>query len=89
VKVFHQHCHQVQIGDKCFYVVKEEDIEDEGNGASSTLGNQGERKILLKFNTRKVDETLVVYYLSTHVKVSQLVNKMCSQQACSKLVNKL
>ena len=27
--------------------------------------------------------------LSTHVKISQLVNKMCSQQACSKLVNKL
>jgi hypothetical protein len=25
----------------------------------------------------------------THVKISQLVNKMCSQQACSKLVNKL
>jgi hypothetical protein len=25
----------------------------------------------------------------THVKLSQLVNKMCSQQACSKLVNKL
>jgi hypothetical protein len=89
VKVFHQHCHQVQIGDKCFYVVKEEDIEDEGNGASSTLGNQGERKILLKFNTRKVGETLVVYYLSRHVKISQLVNKMRSQQVCSKLGNKL
>jgi hypothetical protein len=26
---------------------------------------------------------------STHVKISQLVNKMCSQQTCSKLVNKL
>ena len=26
---------------------------------------------------------------STHVKIAQLVNKMCSQQACSKLVNKL
>jgi hypothetical protein len=25
----------------------------------------------------------------THVKISQLVNKMCSQQACSKLVNKV
>jgi hypothetical protein len=25
----------------------------------------------------------------THVKISQLVNKMCSQQACSNLVNKL
>jgi hypothetical protein len=24
---------------------------------------------------------------TTHVKISQLVNKMCSQQACSKLVN--
>jgi hypothetical protein len=24
----------------------------------------------------------------THVKISQLVNKMCSQQACSMLVNK-
>jgi hypothetical protein len=27
--------------------------------------------------------------LRTHVKISQLVNKMCSQQACSKLFNKL
>jgi hypothetical protein len=26
---------------------------------------------------------------SPHVKISQLVNKMCSQQACSKVVNKL
>jgi hypothetical protein len=26
---------------------------------------------------------------TTHVKISQLVNKMCSQQACSKLVNNL
>ena len=26
---------------------------------------------------------------TTHVKISQLVNKMCSQQACSKLINKL
>jgi hypothetical protein len=26
---------------------------------------------------------------STHVKISQLVNKMCSQQTCSKLVNNL
>ena len=26
---------------------------------------------------------------STHVKISQLVNKMCSQQTCSKPVNKL
>jgi hypothetical protein len=26
---------------------------------------------------------------TTHVKISQLVNKMSSQQACSKLVNKL
>ena len=25
---------------------------------------------------------------STHVKISQLVNKICSQQTCSKLVNK-
>ena len=25
----------------------------------------------------------------THINISQLVNKMCSQQACSKLVNKL
>ena len=25
----------------------------------------------------------------THVKISQLVNKMCSQQGCSKLGNKL
>ena len=25
----------------------------------------------------------------SHVKISQLVDKMCSQQACSKLVNKL
>ena len=25
----------------------------------------------------------------THVKISQLVDKMCSQQACNKLVNKL
>ena len=38
VKVFHQHCHQVQIADKCFYVVKEEDIEDEENDASSKHG---------------------------------------------------
>ena len=29
------------------------------------------------------------YNFTTHVKISQLVNKMCSQQACSKLVNKL
>ena len=29
------------------------------------------------------------YACSTHVKISQLVNKMCSQQACSKLANKL
>ena len=28
-------------------------------------------------------------FASTHVKISQLVNKMCSQQACSKLVNRL
>jgi hypothetical protein len=26
---------------------------------------------------------------ATQVKISQLVNKMCSQQACSKLANKL
>ena len=26
---------------------------------------------------------------STHVKISHLVNKLCSQQACNKLVNKL
>ena len=26
---------------------------------------------------------------TTHAKISQLVNKTCSQQACSKLVNKL
>ena len=26
---------------------------------------------------------------TTHVEISLLVNKMCSQQACSKLVNKL
>jgi hypothetical protein len=30
-----------------------------------------------------------LFYSSTHVKISQVVNKMCSQQACSKLVNKL
>ena len=37
------------------------------------------------------DETLPVKKMlrSTHVKISQLVNKMCSQQTCSKLVNKL
>jgi hypothetical protein len=28
-------------------------------------------------------------FRTTHVKSSQLVNKMCSQQACSKLGNKL
>jgi hypothetical protein len=28
-------------------------------------------------------------FSNKHVKISQLVNKMCSQQACSKLVNKL
>jgi hypothetical protein len=28
-------------------------------------------------------------YSASHVKISQLVNKMCSQQACSKPVNKL
>ena len=27
--------------------------------------------------------------VATHVKISQLVDKMCLQQACSKLVNKL
>ena len=29
------------------------------------------------------------FYSSTHVKISQLVKKLCSQQACSNLVNKL
>ena len=29
------------------------------------------------------------FYVCTHVNISQLVNKMRSQQACSKLVNKL
>jgi hypothetical protein len=28
-------------------------------------------------------------YATTHVEISQLVNKICSQQACSKLANKL
>jgi hypothetical protein len=27
--------------------------------------------------------------ITAHVKISQFVNKMCSQQACGKLVNKL
>jgi hypothetical protein len=31
----------------------------------------------------------VLDMLTTHVKILQLVNKMCSQQACSKLVDKL
>jgi hypothetical protein len=30
-----------------------------------------------------------IIFSATHVKISQLVNKMCSQQACSKLINKL
>ena len=29
------------------------------------------------------------YFSTTHVKISHLVNKLCSQQACNKLVNKL
>jgi replicative superfamily II helicase len=38
---------------------------------------------------RQVIVSLCLVY-NTHVKISQLVNKMCSQcQACSKLVNKL
>ena len=28
-------------------------------------------------------------WFTTHVKISQLVNKMCAQHVCSKLVNKL
>ena len=40
--VFHRHSNEVQIGDKCFYVVKEEDIEDEDNCISSTLLKHGE-----------------------------------------------
>jgi hypothetical protein len=34
---------------------------------------------------------MTIYHLlaATDVGISQLVNKMCSQQACSKLVNKL
>ena len=41
--MFHQHCHQVQIGDKCFYVVKEEDILDEENDIeNSKLLKQGD-----------------------------------------------
>ncbi|CAB3996084.1 Hypothetical predicted protein, partial [Paramuricea clavata] len=51
VKVFHQHCHQVQIGDKCFYVVKEEDIEDEGNDALSTLGDQEASEQVIEHET--------------------------------------
>jgi hypothetical protein len=30
-----------------------------------------------------------VHGIHTHVKISQLVNKMCSQQACSEVVNEL
>lgn len=49
MKVFYQHCHQVQIGDKCFYVVKEEDILNEENDSekgSSTPVNMGKLKVL-------------------------------------------
>jgi hypothetical protein len=49
-----------------------------------------------RFNTRNNQDARMQHVLawshllpSTHVKISQLVNKMCSQQACSKLVNKL
>ena len=38
-------------------------------------------------NFQVTSESLHVTFV--HVKISQLVNKMCSQQACSKLVNKL
>jgi hypothetical protein len=37
-----------------------------------------------------ITQITVSHFVSnTYVKISQLVNKMCSQQACSKLVNKL
>ena len=39
------------------------------------------------FDTKETNQTPAP--VSTHVKISQPVNKMCSQQACSKLVNKL
>ena len=42
-----------------------------------------------KFSDSQEFPCFLIEYIRTHVKISQLVNKMCSQQACSKLVNKL
>ena len=42
-----------------------------------------------KVEKKCLERDALFYVLVTHVKISQLVNKMCSQQAYSKLVNKL
>ena len=48
VNVFHHHSQQVQIGDKCFYVVKEEDVQDENNDVLSTLAKHESSEFLIE-----------------------------------------
>ena len=60
MNVFHHHSQQVQIGDKCFYVVKEEDIQDEDNDISSTLVKHGKRVVVIMLMINLQDSNDVI-----------------------------
>ena len=54
--------------------------------------NQSKKNLRFCFNIHIEKDKLNCYLCAIntrHAKISQLVNKMCSQQACSELVNKL